>query len=303
MISVLQRVCWNTDSWKAPSGKAFDSGNPGKHRYGTEEWNFCTDDALDGYVFGYLPWHPRENLRNEHFKIWFWTIPPSRKEWLLVGVYQDASLATENELRKLDNCFREKGIYKRRLTEALGKVDRPEQRSHIKRHIARSALGLRFKCPVGEVKILYPERVLPRVFQGKTVGARFARPTFLDRPIAISSLSATKGRSQLKCLPSPLLEAVYPRATAASLKIICPRHKALSNQFAGWLRRVGKTVVGQEQGSRGRGVQRWRILLSGGTEGLLQNEYDPRDTRGVGSAFRIQLLRLAHPSRPVVRGT
>jgi hypothetical protein len=43
------------------------------------------------------------------------------------------------------------------------------------------------------------------------------------------------------------LEAVYPRATAASLKIIYPRHKALSNQFVGWLRRAGKTVVGQEK--------------------------------------------------------
>ncbi len=43
------------------------------------------------------------------------------------------------------------------------------------------------------------------------------------------------------------MEEVYPRATPASLKTIYPRHKELSNQFVDWLRRKGKTVVGQER--------------------------------------------------------
>jgi len=41
MITVLQRVCWNSRSWKSPSGETFDSGNPGKIGFGNEEWNFC----------------------------------------------------------------------------------------------------------------------------------------------------------------------------------------------------------------------------------------------------------------------
>jgi len=54
MTTILQRVCWNTDSWKKPSGETIDSGNPGKRGYGSEEWNFCTADELDGSVFGWL---------------------------------------------------------------------------------------------------------------------------------------------------------------------------------------------------------------------------------------------------------
>jgi hypothetical protein len=54
VITVLQRVCWNDKFWKAPSGNTFDSGNPGKHGFGNEERNSCTDDAVEGNVFGWL---------------------------------------------------------------------------------------------------------------------------------------------------------------------------------------------------------------------------------------------------------
>jgi hypothetical protein len=250
MISVLQRMCWNTNGWERPSGERCEGGDPAKQGYGNEEWNFCIDDALHGYVFGYLFWQPRKNLRHEHFQVLFWTRQPSPTQWLLVGAYRDASLATKDELQELDVFFDRERIYKRRLGEALGKVDRADQRRRrkIREGIPNSARHLRFKCPVEKVEIFQQRPPLPRVFGGRSVGAYFARPTFLKKPVAISSLHAAGSESPLKHSPSRLLEDVYPRATPASLKMIYPRHKELSNQFVDWLRRNGKTtVVGQER--------------------------------------------------------
>jgi hypothetical protein len=248
MITVLQRVCWNVSGWKAPSGEAFDGGNPGKHGFGNEEWNFCTEDALDGYVFGYLYWQPARRLCHEHFQIGFWTIPPVRKVKLLVGFYHDATLATKDELRALDAFFLKGGVYERRLAEAVKAVEQPEQKAYVRRHPPSRARLLRFKCPVEKVEFLHPERVLPKVFQGRTIGAHFTRPTILKKRIDASDLAAAgRRRSRLGFLPSPLLEDVYPRATPSSLRLIYPRHKELSNQFVGWLGRTGRTVSGREK--------------------------------------------------------
>ena len=47
---------------------------------------------------------------------------------------------------------------------------------------------------------------------------------------------------------APLAEDAYRRATARSLRLIFPRHKALSNRFADWLRLKGFSKVRQEKG-------------------------------------------------------
>jgi hypothetical protein len=165
---------------------------------------------------------------------------------LLVGAYRDASLATKDELQELDAFFKKEGIYKRRQGEALGKVDRADQRRHIRKGIPKSAWQLRFKCPVEKVEIFQPRPPLRRVYDG-TIGTHFKNPTFLTKPVVISSIHTLGSESPLKHGPIRLLEEVYPRATPASLKMIYPRHKELSNQFVDWLRRNGKTVVGQER--------------------------------------------------------
>lgn len=247
MITALQRICWNINSWKAPSGKPVDSGNPGRHGFGNEEWNFCTDDAFGGNVFGWLYWQAKE-CSDQHMQILFWTIRPPKKEWLIVGAYQDATLATDEDLRNLDSFFRKKRVYKRRLEEAPSAVERPDQKAYIKKHPPATAEYLRFKCPVGKVTLFQPYRVLPKRLQGKNIGARFKNPTLLDGPInTFPRTGASKSRPQLNYLPSPLLEDVYPRATPASLKMIIPRHKELCNKFISWLDNTGRTVLGREK--------------------------------------------------------
>jgi hypothetical protein len=247
VITVLQRVCWNGKFWKAPSGKTFDSGNPGKYGFGNEEWNFCVEDAFGGNVFGWLYWRAK-GYSDQHFQILFWTILPSRKQWLIVGAYHDATLTTHEERRKLYSFFVKKGVDKRRLAEAIRAVERPEQKTRIKKHPPASAMDLRFKCPVDKVEIFQPYRVLPRRLQGKNVGARFKNPTLLTKWINVSlRIVAGKSGSPLKYVSTPLLEDVYPRATPASLKMIIPRHKRLCNKFISWLNSTGRAVLGREK--------------------------------------------------------
>src|SRR5260370_20841509 len=205
MISVVQRMCWNTNGWERPSGERCEGGDPAKMGYGHEEWNFCTDDALNGYVFGFLYWQPRKNLRHEHFDILFWSRQPSTKQWLLVGEYRDASLATKDELQELHAFYKKQGIYKSRQGEALGKVDGADQRKHIREDIPKSARYLRFKCPVAKVKIFEKRLVLPRVYGGETVGLPFAKPTVALKTLVIFFLPAAGNKYPLHHNPRPLL--------------------------------------------------------------------------------------------------
>jgi hypothetical protein len=246
MTTILQRVCWNTDSWKKPSHETIDSGNPGKHGYGNEEWNFCTTDKLDGNVYGWLHWRAKR-FTDESFQILFWSIN-RRREWVLVGAYLEASLAAEDELRTLRFFFEKEGISKRRLFEALSVVS-PDQRDYVRKHPPTDPNDLRFKCPVDKVVIFQPQipySAMPKRFRSKN--ARFTNPIIFKESMETLLPSAlNKPHPSRHYVMNPLVEEVYPRATSASLSIIIPRHKELCNKFIRWLDRTGRKVVGREK--------------------------------------------------------
>lgn len=65
-MKVLQRVVWNTAGWRRPTGSSGESGYPAANGFGHEEWNFLTDDTVEGDVLGYLYWSPSEKaLRDD----------------------------------------------------------------------------------------------------------------------------------------------------------------------------------------------------------------------------------------------
>jgi hypothetical protein len=215
MTTVLQRVCWNTDSWKKPSGETIDSGNPGKRGYGNEEWNFCTMDKFEGSVFGWLYWRAKK-FRDQNFQVLFWTINP-RREWVFVGAYLDASLAAQDELRRLNSFFQKMGISHRRLSEALGAV-RANQRAYVRRHPPTQPNDLRFKCPVSKVRIFQPQipyRAMPAPFRSKN--PRFKNPTIFEESIeSLLPAAFSEPQPSRYYVAHPLVEEVYPRATPAA---------------------------------------------------------------------------------------
>jgi hypothetical protein len=243
MATILQRICWNTDSWTKPSGATVDSGNPGRVGFGNEEWNFCRRDAFNGDIYGWLYWRGR-SFEKKHFQILFWTISP-RKEWLLVGAYRDATVATEDEVRRLGLFFKKEGIAARRSEEVLDAVRRIRRKDGL----PKPAKRLRFKCPLAELEIFEPYidyRALPRKFRRDN--ARFKNPAIINAPLEeILKTLVEKRRRDPDYAALGLLEEVYQRATPASIKIIRPLHKELSNKFVRWLHKTGRKVLGQEK--------------------------------------------------------
>jgi hypothetical protein len=243
MATILQRICWNTDSWTKPSGATVDSGNPGRVGFGNEEWNFCRRDAFNGDIYGWLYWRGR-SFEKKHFQILFWTISP-RKEWLLVGAYRDATVATEDEVRRLGGFFKKEGIATRRSKEVLDAVRRIGRKAGLPKPAER----LRFKCPLTELEIFEPYidyRALPRKFRNDN--ARFKNPTIIDAPIEeILNTVVERRRRDPDYAALGLLEEVYQRATPASIQIIRPLHRELSNKFVRWLHKTGRKVLGQER--------------------------------------------------------
>lgn len=78
--------------------------------------------------------------------------------------------------------------------------------------------------------------------------------TALSSKRSVSTLAATAsarpsrrttiaGRGRI----APLAEDAYPRATPSSLRLILPRHNALSNSFANWLELNGYSQICQEK--------------------------------------------------------
>jgi hypothetical protein len=245
MATILQRICWNTDSWTKPSGATVDSGNPGRVGFGNEEWNFCRRDAFDGNIYGWLYWKGKA-FENKHFQILFWTISP-RKEWLLVGAYRNATVATEDEVRNLGVFFKKEGITARRSQEVLDAVKGIGQKENRPR--PARAEYLRFKCPLTELEVFEPYinySTLPRKFQRDN--ARYKNPAIINAPLdEILNAVVKRRRRDPDYGALGLLEEAYQRATPASIKIIRPLHKELSNKFVRWLHKTGCKVLGQEK--------------------------------------------------------
>ena len=104
MRHMIYRVCWNSRGWRMPTHTSGDGGYPGEMGFGMEEWNFQLEDAVQGFVYGYLYYTPSAKVVKEsrgRFRIGFWSMHPDTGTRLLVGVYNDATLATREDLHEV----------------------------------------------------------------------------------------------------------------------------------------------------------------------------------------------------------
>lgn len=251
---MLQRMCWNSRGWRLPTGNSSDGGYPSETGYGHEEWNFQFDDTFKGNLYGYTYYQPPDSTLAEakgHFKIGFWSRHPGTGLKLLVGIYHDAMIVSENESKILYEFFESKGIFNRRAEELLDVAKHlSESKAHAEVRNAVKKRWIHWKCPIKEVEFFSQYLQLADVVNGKTVGSYFTNPTFIDAKFLTGS---TKGaRSVLtpvgkKVRQSLLAEDAYYRESARNLRVIIPRHNKLSNQFCQWLKSVGISSPVQEQ--------------------------------------------------------
>lgn len=253
-LTLLNRMCWNSRGWRFPTNTSGDGGYPSRMGFGHEEWNFQVEDAVDGYVYGYLFYNkPSREVMEEsggRFKIIFWSMHPDTREKLIVGSYASATLPTDEDYLKVDRAFEEKGIYERRARELCAAVPSMSMTEAL-REVTGSVQEhwLSFKCPVEEVHHLAEYVPLNEVSAGRKVGYYFARPTIIREgkiPPIPRRNTPSKGRVSRQDVAA-LAEDAYYRENPEHRKLIFRRHNILSNDFAKWLRRVGYSDVAQEQ--------------------------------------------------------
>ncbi|MFQ5511840.1 MAG: hypothetical protein ACE5EO_08325 [Candidatus Krumholzibacteriia bacterium] len=243
---MIYRMCWNSRGWRMPTHTSGDGGYPRDMGFGMEEWNFQTEDAVDGFIFGYLYYRPSAKVVMEsrgRFRIGFWSMHPDTRARLLVGVYNDATLVKDDDLVRVDNVFGDKGAYKRRAEELSSVVPSMSFDDALEKiqNSVRSGL-LNFKCRVEDLHIP-PEPVpIDTVVRNRGIGEHFTTPTF----VAELNLPGTRRRAAAGSA-SVLAEDAYYRENPQSLKRIIRRHNTLSNKFALWLERSGFSEVARQR--------------------------------------------------------
>jgi hypothetical protein len=246
-MKVLQRVVWNTAGWRRPTGSSGESGYPAANGFGHEEWNFQTDDTVDGDVLGYICWNPgKKTLRDAGgaFDIGFWALHPETRRRLLVGRYQEASLADDEFLELVLDEFDDRGVFDRRAEElrsAVPSFSVQAAQAEVRRGMQQG--WMRFRCPAEQIVTLEPSAYieLPQHIQDAGLSLRFAGPTFVDEfPSFETVANDNYGKA------SPLAEDAYYREIGAQLRQIIPLHNALSNAFAAWLKNKGYRDIQQE---------------------------------------------------------
>jgi len=255
VLTMLNRMCWNSRGWRLPTGNPGRGGDPGKVGFGVEEWNFQIEDQVDGFVYGYLYYKPKaETIQRAegHFRILFWSIHPDTREKLLVGMYRDATIPMDDDYAKVDREFSSRGIYERRKQELCAAVPSMSN-DDVCRNVTDPVTEpwLSFKCPVEEVHHFAEYIPIDEVVKSTTVGQRFTRPTFIcsgtEDLQRVQSLTQTSlGAAMPLARPSALAEDGYYRESPQSLKLIVKRHNKLSNDFYRWLKRADYQEIVRE---------------------------------------------------------
>lgn len=255
--AMVQRVVWNTQGWRRPSGATTDGGYADRTGFGHEEWNFQTDDQLNGELLGYMYYKPTDQViarSGNSFDIEFFTIDAHSKSRWLVGTWRGARFASSKEIAAFDRHFEREDIYERRaieLSNAVPAIALDKAREEVRRSVTSEWHS--FIVLASDVRSFTREEwvELPDKVGSKNVGLYFTRPTFVDKlpnngePATIHSIGK-KGLARTK-QRSPLVEDGYLREVGGALHYIEREHANLSNRLVTWLARQRCRAIRQEE--------------------------------------------------------
>lgn len=216
-LTTFANLVWNTDSWQAPSG-SFE--NPKEesyyatHGFGHEEWNFRTEHAMNGAMYGFMMGRPvdRERLglpKDAKYPTYFYSQENDRT--YLVGAYLEGEPVTDSaETDRLLEYHTKEGIISERVDEVyplvedravFGKTRNFNQLSEDKkRELIARELGSEgyepkryLKCPA-EKTVLPPEPIeidayLKSIMEGIRGFGKFYVPIYLPvYPVILNKL-------------------------------------------------------------------------------------------------------------------
>lgn len=245
MTILLQRLCWNTNSWRGPTGGMYlkEQSYVGVNGFGHEEWNLNTSDLLNGRAFGYIYYNPTDHsdLTGNAHDIFFFAINKT-KQRVLVGHYENAEFLNQNERKKLKEAFEQSDILAKRIDELVALKLPSIKTDKAARRLLLDQFSANILVDPMNIHSFDP----PLVLSTESLGgrepkylSRYTKPTFL-----ISKPEIYRGISN--SVPKPLgvsnqelLEDAYLRFTAEQQKVISRLHNQLSNRFCKWLREIG----------------------------------------------------------------
>ena len=224
-----------------PAGSTTEQGYPDENGFGHEEWNFQIEDAVDGFVYGYMRTPPSLSSQEEPFRVYFYAIHPNTKTRLLVGCYREAFLILEHEYKFVLTNFKARKIIDRRTDELMRVVpelSKKEARAEIINSLKKS--WLRIKCHTDSIHTCEPAIAINPIIGGKNLSHRFGIFTYINESELLKKIEASSHQRDI------LSEDAYMRESRQNLSEIIPRHNALSNEFCAWLESNG-IMPSQEQ--------------------------------------------------------
>ncbi|MFQ5729203.1 MAG: hypothetical protein ACE5GN_02440, partial [Waddliaceae bacterium] len=252
MTVLLQRLCWNSNSWRGPTGERYgkEASYVGKNGWGLEEWNFNTSDLIDNRIYGYIYYSPPSgsNLWNKPLDIYFYSLSIEKKRYL-VGYYKNATFLSETEKANLAARFSKSNLLDKRIEELLA-LRLPSIKSPAK---ARSLLLSEFSINVSvkpeDIYIIQPPQILTKSdIEGRNPKrlTRYTTPVFLAAPPGRQAQKRVVTRRKSLGTEDELIENAYVRYTKPQRRVIRRTHNQLSNRFRRWLRNAGSKNVRAE---------------------------------------------------------
>lgn len=124
----VARICWNTNSWKSPSGPEGKSTNSGLYEdtvgYGLEEWLFDLNKIVDSYHYSFL--QAANTGRNVHkysyLKVYLYSINSTTKTRWWIGSIDNLEIVSESESEKIYKIYKEQGWLDEMIDQA-GQTD------------------------------------------------------------------------------------------------------------------------------------------------------------------------------------
>lgn len=244
---LIQRLCWNPNGYQFPAGETleFDKGFAGKHGFGYEEWNFNTNDIIEGFCYGYIYQTPKA-YKNKKYNIWFFTKDKKGSDFL-IGLYKNAEFINEDQRNRLRERFKqEQEIYLRRKQE-LKKLNHINSLSLTSRQVENYILGntdgenytfpLNIKVKPSDIILLEKPIPIKMLFKERLNYHYTTAENISKKNAKLDPLYAHyKNVENLKLSNDDLSEICYSRNSInSSEKLITPLHKILSNKFKRYL--------------------------------------------------------------------
>lgn len=257
MAILLQRLCWNSNSWRGPTGDRYrqEDSYVGRTGFGHEEWNFNTADLIGGHVHGYCYYNPPEGsptLAGSH-QIHFFAIEPNTHARMLVGRYCQARFLTKDEQEELKEELLHSDYGLKRIEELLALDIEPLSDEQVVKEHLFGEFALNLRVTPEHVKGLgTPVPLSPSDIGGRDPKhlSRYARPVFLSAPPSPArSNRVSRATPTIGGHDEDLLTDAYLRFTKAQRRVIKRNHNALSNRFRLWLKQTGAQGVSAEAAS------------------------------------------------------